>query len=140
MTRPRLSGTVWVLLVSGILGFRVGMVGFPDWQVAVETAQVLAGLVQYPHDNIFYIYHTKLWTCLHQVLALALRAGATEMSLSLAVSGVMGMLTFQALALFVYALSRAVLLSVGAAALIVVAGATDYGVVFPLFLFGSELT
>ena len=33
---------LWVLLASGLLGFRVGMVGFPDWQVAVETSQVLA--------------------------------------------------------------------------------------------------
>ncbi len=39
------NGAIWVLLLSGILGFRVGMLGFPDWQVAVETAQVVAGLV-----------------------------------------------------------------------------------------------
>jgi hypothetical protein len=47
-------GALWVLLLSGLLGFRVGMTGFPDWQVAVETAQVVAGLVPYPPDNIFY--------------------------------------------------------------------------------------
>ena len=51
------------------------MVGFPDWQVAVETAQVVAGLVTYPADNIFFIYHTKLWTVLHQILAVAARRG-----------------------------------------------------------------
>lgn len=50
-----MNGAIWVLLLSGILGFRVGMLGFPDWQVAVETAQVVAGLVTYPPDNIFYI-------------------------------------------------------------------------------------
>src|SRR5215211_5011040 len=111
-------GALWVLLLSGILGFRVGMLGFADWQVAVETAQVTAGLVSYPADNIFYIYHTRLWTVLHQLLAIGLRADVTEITLSLVVSGVEGMLTFQALAMFVYALSRSVLLSVGAAALI----------------------
>lgn len=131
---------LWVLLFSGILGFRVGMLGFPDWQVAVETAQVLGGLVQYPPDNIFYIYHTKLWTSMHHVLALALVAGASELTLSLVVSGVMGMLAFQALALFVYALSRSVLLSIGAAALIILTRAADYGVVYPLFLIGTEHT
>jgi hypothetical protein len=137
---PSVNGAIWVLLLSGILGFRMGMIGFPDWQVAVETAQVLAGLVTYPPDNIFYIYHTRLWTVLHQILAVALGAGANEITLSLIVSGVQGMLTFQALALFVYALSRDVLLAVGAAALIFFTRAAEYGVVYPIFLLGTEHT
>ena len=133
-------GALWVLLLSGILGFRVGMLGFPNWQVAVETAQVVGRLVPYPPDNIFYIYHTRLWTVLHQVLALALRAGVSEVTLSLVVSGVQGMLTFQALALFVYALSRDVLLALGAAALIFFTRSAEYGTVYPLFLLGTEHT
>ena len=133
-------GALWVLLLSGLLGFRLGMTGFPDWQVAVETAQVVAGLVSYPPDNIFYIYHTRLWTVLHQLLAVALRAGVSELTLSLVVSGVQGMLTFQALALFVYALSRDVLLAVGAAALIFFTRAAEFGTVYPLFLLGTEHT
>ena len=133
-------GALWVLLLSGILGFRVGMLGFPDWQVAVETAQVVARLVPYPPDNIFYIYHTRLWTALHQILALGLRAGVSELTLSLVVSGVQGMLTFQALALFVYALGRDVLLAVGAAALIFFTRSAEYGTVYPLFLLGTEHT
>src|SRR5687767_7901187 len=116
------------------------MIGFPDWQVAVETAQVVAGLVAYPPDNIFYIYHTKLWTALHQILAPPLRAGVTEITLSLIVSGVQGMLTFQALALFVYALSRDVLLAVGAAALIFFTRIADHGTIYPLFLLGTQHT
>ena len=135
-----MHGALWVLLLSGILGFRVGMLGFPDWQVAVETAQVVAGLVTYPPDNIFYIYHTRLWTALHQILALALRAGVDEITLSLIVSGIQGMLTFQALALFVYALSRDVLLAIGAAALIFFTRSAEYGTVYPLFLLGTEHT
>lgn len=135
-----MNGTILVLILSGILGFRVGMIGFPDWQVAVETAQVVAGLVTYPSDNIFYIYHTKLWTALHQILALPLRAGVDEITLSLAVSGVMGMLTFQALAMFVYALSRDALVSIGAAGLIFFTRSAEYGVVYPIFLLGTEHT
>jgi hypothetical protein len=130
----------WVLLLSGILGFRVGMLGFPDWQVAVETAQVVGGLVPYPPDNVFYIYHTRLWTVLHQLLALGLRAGVSEVTLSLIVSGVQGMLTFQALALFVYALGRNILFAVGAAALIFFTRSAEYGTVYPLFLLGTEHT
>ena len=135
-----MHGALWVLLLSGILGFRVGMLGFPDWQVAVETAQVVAGLVTYPPDNIFYIYHTRCGRSLHQILALALRAGVDEITLSLIVSGVQGMLTFQALALFVYALSRDVLLAIGAAALIFFTRSAEYGTVYPLFLLGTEHT
>jgi hypothetical protein len=134
------SPALWVLVLSGILGFRVGMIGFPDWQVAVETAQVVAGFVDYPANNPFFIYHTKLWTSLHHLLALALLAGVQELTLSLVVSGVMGMLTFQALAMFVYALSRDVLVSVGAAALIFFSRSAEYGVVYPLFLVGTEHT
>ena len=143
MTLRRLhttTGATWVLLLSGILGFRMGMIGFPEWQVAVETAQVVAGIVTYPPDNIFYIYHTRLWTVLHQVLALALRAGVGEITLSLVVSGLQGMLTFQALALFVYALSRDVLLAVGAAALIFFTRAAEYGTIYPIYLLGSPHT
>ncbi len=135
-----MNGALWVLLLSGILGFRVGLLGFPDWQVAVETAQVVAGLVPYPPDNIFYIYHTKLWTSLHHLLALGLLAGVNERTLSLVISGVQGMLTFQALAMFVYTLSRHVLLSVGAAALIFFTRSAEYGVVYPIFLLGTEHT
>ena len=136
-----MTGAFWVLVVSGILGFRVGMIGYPDWQVAVETAQVVAGLVPYPPDNIFYIYHTKLWTSLHHVLALGLLAGFSELRLSLVVSsGVLGMLAFQALAMVVYALSRDVFLSIGAAALIFFTRSVEYGVVYPLFLVGTEHT
>ena len=133
-------GALWVLLLSGILGFRVGMLGFPDWQVAVETGQVVAGLVTYQPDNIFYIYHTRLWTALHQILAIALRAGMNEITLSLIVSGVQGMLTFQALALFVYALGRDVLLAIGAAALIFFTRSAEFGNVYPIFLLGTEHT
>ncbi len=135
-----MTGAFWVLFLSGILGFRVGMIGYPDWQVAVETAQVVAGLVPYPPDNIFYIYHTKLWTSLHHVLALGLLAGFSELQLSLVVSGVLGMLAFQALAMVVYALSRDVFLSIGAAALIFFTRSVEYGVVYPLFLVGTEHT
>ena len=98
-----------VLVVSGALGFHVGAGAFADWQVAVETAQVVAGLVDYPAGNPFYVYHTKLWTILHQVLAVALAAGLSERTLSVLVSGLLGMVSFQALSLIAYAISRDVL-------------------------------
>jgi hypothetical protein len=130
----------WVLLISGLLGFRVGMVGFPDWQVAVETSQVVAGLVTYPAGNPFFIYHTKLWTVIHQICAPLLVAGVSEIALSLAISGLLGMLTFQALAMFVFAFSDDVLLAIAAAVLIFVTRAAEYGAVYAIYLLGNENT
>ena len=129
-----------VLAVSGILGFRVGMVVFPDWQVAVETAQVVAGIVKYPATTPFFLYHTKLWTLLHQVLAVFLRVGVSEVWLSLILSGLMGMVSFQALAMFVFALSDDVLMAMGAPLVMLVARASEFGVVYPILLAGSVNT
>ena len=116
------------------------MTGFPDWQVAVETAQVVAGLVPYPDGNPFFIYHTKLWTIVHQICAPFLRAGVSEIRLSLVISGVLGMVTLQALSMFVYALSRDAAVAIGAAALIFVTRAAEYGAVYAVFLLGNENT
>jgi hypothetical protein len=134
------SRPLWVLAVSAVLGFRVGYVAFPSWQVAVQTAQVVAGIVHYPADNPFYIYHTKLWTLLHQVGAVLLRAGVSEMRLSMWLSGVLGMLSFAALALFVYAFGRSALLAIGCAFLIFYTRGAEYGVVYPVVLMGTEHT
>ena len=123
-----------------MLGFRVGYVAFPTWHVAVQTAQVVAGLVHYPSDNPFYVYHTKLWTLLHQLTAPLLLAGLSEIQLSLFLSGLLGMLAFQALTLLVYAFSRNLLVSIGAAFLVFFSRAAEYGVVYPVLLMGTEHT
>jgi hypothetical protein len=129
-----------VLLVSGAIGFRAGAGAFADWQVAVETAQVVAGLVDYPAGNPFYIYHTKLWTILHQWLAVMLLAGVSERTLSIAVSGLLGMVSFQALSLIVYALSRDLLLAVGASSVIFLSRVAEAGGVYPIWLLGTTHT
>lgn len=130
----------WVLAISGLLGFRVGMVGFPTWQIAVETAQVVARLVQYPPDNPFYIYHTKLWNLVIQLCAVLLRAGVSEITLSKALSGLVGMVSFQALSLIVYAIGRDAILSIGAAVIVFVSRIADHGVIYPVMLLGTTHT
>ena len=129
-----------MLIASGIGGFHAGMVTFPDWQVAVETAQVIAGIVRYPVDNPFYLYHLKLWTILHQICALLLQAGMSEIALSKIVSGLLGMVSFQAIALIVYALSRDALLAIGFAFLIAFTRTAEYGVNYPIYLMGTPHT
>lgn len=129
-----------VLAISGALGFVVVALGFPDWQVAVETAQVTAGIVEYPRGNPFHVYHLELWTILHQIIALLLLAGASEITLSVVTSGVMGMVTFQALAMAVYALSRDGLLAVASVIVIIVSNTSNIGVTYPIALLGTSHT
>ena len=129
-----------VFAISGALGFVVVAFGFPDWQVAVETAQVTAGIVEYPRGNPFYIYHLKLWTILHQVSALLLRAGVSEITLSVVMSGVMGMVTFQALAMAVYALSRDGVLAITSVIVIIISNTANIGVAYPIALLGTSHT
>ena len=133
-------GAIGVLAISGILGFFIGSVAFPTWQVAVETSQVVAGIVKYPAGNPFYLYHTDLWTVLHQVGALLLKAGVSEILLSKLISGLLGMISFQALSLLVYAFSHDVLLAVGAPFFILVTRAVGHGTVYPIALLGTDHT
>jgi hypothetical protein len=128
------------LVVSGVLGLHAGAVQFPVWQVAVETAQVVAGVVRYPTVTPFSVYHAELWTILHQVLAVFLRFGVSEITLSRGLSGVLGMLSFQAIALVVYAISRDALTAIGASALVWATHAAEFGVLYPVFLLGSSHT
>jgi hypothetical protein len=128
------------LVISGVLGFRIGYVAFPTWHVAVQSAQVVAGLITYPPDNPFFTYHTSLWTLLHQAAGLMLRAGASEIQISLLLSGILGMLAFQALAMFAYALSRHTLIAIGTAFLVFYSRSAEFGVVYPIWLMGTEHT
>ncbi len=134
------TGAVVTLALSGIIGAYVGARGFPEWQVPVETAQVLAGVVRYPPGNPFFIYHLKLWTVLHQVCAALLAGGVSEIRLSTILSGVTGMVSFQALAMTTYAFSGRVWLSIVAAIVIFTGRAAEFGVRYPIFLLGTSHT
>lgn len=129
---------LWVLVISGLVGFRIGLVGYPTWHICVETAQVVAGLVRYPADNPFYIYHTKLWSLVIQACAILLKAGMSEITLSLALSGLLGMISFQALAMVTYAISRDALVAIAASLVVFVSGVTDYGPIYPIWLVGTH--
>ncbi len=136
----RLNLGVLVLIASGAIGFHLGYARFFDWLIPVESAQVLAGIVRYPEETPFYVHHLKLWTILHQVCAVFLRAGVSEVALSTLVSGVLGMLSLQALALFTFALSGRAVESSAAAVLFFVSGVTYAGAVYPIFLMGVPFT
>lgn len=129
-----------VLLGCGAIGFFLGMVWQPSWQDALEPAQVLAGVVSYPPQNPVFLYSTRVWTALHQVLAVLLYAGFSERALALVLSGVIGMVSLQALGVFVFALSRDIPLAILSPFFIVFADAAWGGVTYPVYLVGAPFT
>jgi hypothetical protein len=102
-----IAAVCWASAATGVfLGLQCG------WQTAIESAQVLAGVVSYPVGNPFYVYHVKTWTLLHQLPALGLACGMRESVLSVLLGGMAGGLTFLAVSLTVLALTRSRLLAV----------------------------
>ena len=100
-----------VLIAAGLLGFVIGIL-HATWQVSLESAQVVARTVAYSTPTPFYWYHTKLWTLMVQAPALFLYLGMSARVLSFIVSGVVGMFSFQALSLIIYAVSGRKLLAI----------------------------
>jgi len=96
----------FVVIVSGLIGFLIGAIGYPCPHDAVEAAQVFAQKVDYSIPTPFYHFTTGTWTILNHILALCLLGGMSELTLSYAVSGLMGMLSFVALSVCVYALCK----------------------------------
>lgn len=92
-----------VALPSGLAGLLLGCAC--GWQTAVESAQVLAGVVAYPVDNPFYMYHVKVWTLLHQGPALLLSLGVSEAWVCVVLGGLAGMIACLCISLSTLALS-----------------------------------
>ena len=135
----RLHDARVVLAAAGLCGFLAGQAS-ADWQWAVEQSQVLAGLVMYPPSSPVAIAHGKLWSLTSQAGALLLSVGVSEIALSKLLSGLIGLLSFQALAAIVYAFGRDGIVAMGAVFTILISRMTDYGVVYPIWLIGTQHT
>ncbi len=127
-----------VFWVSAVCGAMVGLAR-SEWQVAVEPAQVIAGLVRYPLENPFYVYQVKTWTILHQIAALGLRVGLSEGILSLAFSALIGALVFAGIALWTLAFSESAPLALLSPFFVVVIN-VDWGMNYPLMLMDQSHT
>lgn len=136
----RYSSVIKLTFFCGLFGFILGSTIYATWQNAVESSQALAGIVSYPSDNIFYLYHVKAWTILHQIPALFLRAGVSEITLSIIMSGIVGMISFQALGLTTYVFSRHGLFSFLLPFFILHTNSYSFHSNYPIMLLGSEHT
>lgn len=140
-TRSLRNSISFLLLIAGGGGFLLGALTRPNWQVAVESAQVLAGVVSYPPHNSFHIYHVKLWTLLNQLLALPLALGSSERALSILISGGIAALSFAAVGLCTFAVSRDAFWGIAAAFLVNFSGVREVlAVNYPMDFMGTPHT
>jgi len=133
------SPVLSVLILSGLVGFCLGLSN-ATWQVTVETGQVLAGLVKYPLDNPFYMYHIKLFTIINQISALLLRLIGSEKVISIFISGLLGMISFQAISLFIFAINKDICMSVLGVIFIYFVNYVGDGVIYPIWFLGQPHT
>ncbi|MSO45423.1 MAG: hypothetical protein EXQ59_01465 [Acidobacteria bacterium] len=139
--QPLTRGAVaLVLAVTGAMGFAVGLFVVPTWQDVIEPAQVLGGLVRYPSDSPLSLYSTRTWTLLQQIPAALLHAGLSERALALLLSGVTGLVSFQALGMTLLAIGRDKTLACVMPFFVFAAGATSGGLAYPVVLVGSTYT
>jgi hypothetical protein len=107
LTRQKFAGFA---VSATVFGFICG-IAFSSWKVSIEPAQVIAGLIQYPPANPNYVQQIKMFTIIHQLCALALRAGASEAGLCWLMSGLQGSLVFLSVGTVILAVSRRVMLA-----------------------------
>ena len=130
-----------VALLSGFCGFFVGCVRLATWHHAVETAQVVAGIVNYQPHNSFYVYNMKIWSLFIQVCSVMLYSGLSERFVTYFASGLLAMVGFQALSLFAFAFCRNTFLSVAAPWAIVfclLSGGTEFGLPYLVHIGGCD--
>lgn len=135
------SEVLYVFVISGAIGFLAALLGRVAWQVSVESAQVVSGIVQYTNKSPFYLYHTKVWSLLVQLPAFFLYLGISERTLSIVISGIAGAFSFQALSLIIYAVSNKKLLALLSPMFIYITGmASAFEGNYPIYLMGSTHT
>lgn len=122
------------LVAATVSGYLCGSC-FTTWKAAIEPAQVVAGAVSYAEDNPNFMQQVKMYTVVHQGLAVLLRLGLSEWTLCRFLSGLEGSLIFLAVGLPIFALSGRVFLAAGFPFLLVrIFGTTLDGVTYPVFL------
>jgi hypothetical protein len=120
------------LAASGGAGLVLGGLK-ATFQDAVETGQVIAGIVQYPVDNPYFLYHTKVFSIVNQFSAVLLTLLGSEKVASFVVSALMGMLAIQAASMVVFMVNRDARLAVGGGLLVYFTSYLGYQVLYHIF-------
>ena len=138
LQRPGSFQLLLLLFIAGLCGFLVGAGLFPNWQVCVEMGQVISGTVAYPSNNIpQYLCLVKTWSILNQICALQLRMGFSEAMISLVISGIIGAVSFQAITVLFFSISRNIIISLTIPFFICFMSYVGFGVVYPILFMES---
>ena len=132
---PILSVLIWCAVAGALLGLSNA-----SWQASVETGQVLAQHVIYPKDNPFYMYHIKVFSLINYISAILLKMLGSERIVCTLVSMLLGVVSFQAIGLLMYSLSRSTFFAVFGVLFIYFTNQIGDGVVYPIWLLGTEHT
>lgn len=133
----QLDSKLFLLACSALLGMVMGGIFFPSWHHAIESAQSVAGLIDYDQGNPFYIYHRNTWSSLHQILALALAMGFDERSLAFALSGLIGGLSYWTISYLALNLGLSTLSVVLIPVVVHLGRLNDFGPLYPVWIMGS---
>ncbi|MCP4351356.1 MAG: hypothetical protein GY795_38310 [Desulfobacterales bacterium] len=107
----KINPVLSVIIFSGMIGFCLGLSN-ATWQQSVEIGQILTGIVKYPADNPNYIILIKLFSVSSHLTALILLLTDSEIITSFIITGLLGMVSFQAVSLFVFAINRNAYISI----------------------------
>jgi|TARA_B100002003_G_C14137939_1_gene547345 hypothetical protein len=129
-----------VFLLSGFFGYCIAVINHATWQGDVTSAQVISGIVEYPPNNPLYIRQIKVWSLLNQFSAVLLYSGISEKTASIIVCGLLGGVSFQALALIVFAFSLNSILAVLSPFFIYFMNYVGYSIAYPIILMGTEFS
>ncbi len=122
---PPMRSIFLLALVSGLIGFAFAALVCGGDQWSVEFGQTQAGIV--PARFLYGLFLGQIWSLANQLSALGLLAGCSEFTVSLLISGLIGMLLFQGLALLIYAINGRFWIAALAPLLLYCARAITYG-------------
>jgi hypothetical protein len=124
---------LFVAVLSGLAGLCLGLSN-ATWQASVETGQALAGVVKYPPDNPFYMYHLKAFSIINHLSAALLLLLDSEIIVSFIISGLLGMVSFLAISILIFSICRNVYISVLGILFIFFLNYVGKGVQYPIDL------
>lgn len=130
----------WSLFAAMLLGFMLGAFPYAKWQIALEGAHAVAGLVKYPESNPFFQYMMKAWHLFHQLGAVLLKLGVSDWTLSWLVSGIGGALFCGGASLLFSALTGSPAAGFAGALLLLGFRSKLVWTTYPIYLFGLSET
>lgn len=98
---PQSNSFISLFLITGVIGFILGIIK-ADFQVSLEAAQVLLGLVQYEPSSLIYGYYSNNYSLINYLSALFLYLSNSEILSSILISGIVGCIGMQTLGMLLF--------------------------------------